>query len=199
MIRHILEAQFPRKPWLVAGKGPSLRHFKMEWCKEFNVATINQVATLIPGQIAMFIDYEPFIESAPYLSVHGNKVVMPWVPHWREKPNSGTLETYLKFDSSLCALEQADRLCSFDLRTTQESPRWPAMSVIQAFNSTSEAVIHILALMGERKIYTIGIDGGMARAAQFQKSYRTYDVNYDGQFAHIEGLSKTYGLSIIKR
>jgi hypothetical protein len=200
MIDHVLDVigtiTDSAKPFLIVGKGPSSARWDPDMGVKFNAVGINQAALQIDARIAAFIDYEPWVECGSRLS-NRTGVIMPWVPHWREQPGFGNLMTYGKFDRHLDALARLGMLMSYDLRTTHER-NWPTREVVQAYASTTEAVVHILAMHGIRKIFTLGIDGGMGRAPKFADSYRTHEGDYSRQDYGWNLLKEKYNLEVEK-
>ncbi len=191
-MKHILDGYKKEKDWLIVGKGKSSERYTEKLKEKYTIVGINQASEYCKADIGMFIDYEAFLGTSLILE---QIVVMPYVPHWREKPSSGNIEKYMQFDPRLRRLYEKERLFSYDLRTYPKL-HFKDKPVIQAHVSTTEAAIHIAALFGQKVIKTLGVDGGFGRADGFKNCYRENELPYDEQFAWIILLCKKYGLIV---
>lgn len=182
-----------RKPWLVMGKGPSLSRFNASLGERFHLFSLNQAA-LIARQvdIAHFTDFECWLGS---VGVRASAYCLPWYPHWEHQPTKRPLPDFATFDPRLTWRT----LLSYDLISAGERRNWPDRERVVAYAKSAEAAVHILALAGQKTIYTIGVDGGAERDARFSGSYVMQPWNqYDDQLPRLAAFESKYRLSLIK-
>lgn len=193
-MKHVLEfTDYEKdKAWLILGKGPSLRRIKFH---DFNVASINQAIEFYSlTTLAFFTDLEPVLDIDWDVPA---SVVLPFYPHWNQQTQNRSLKEILSFFKILRDKDYYGELYSYDLLPS-DYKFFPEKPPIRSYLSTAEVVVETLALMGQKHIYTLGIDGGSDRAPQFKNSYRTVEVPYDGQFVYLKALEKKYGLVLEK-
>ena len=144
--------------WLIVGKGPTFSLYSDHLLKNFHLATLNDAVREVKSvAIAHFIDFEAYLRCEQYLG-RAEKVVLPWYPHFNNKPSRKNLEELIKLYPSLRDLYQKGRLCWYDLIS---SPEYKSRDIpVPATYFSCEALLFILAQSGVRTIRSIGVDGG---------------------------------------
>lgn len=152
-------------PWLIVGKGPSFSAIRNYDCSRFRVLTLNDsIREFEHVAIAHFIDYDAFKRCAHDLH-RADMVVLPWFPHFDNKPGNLGLADLLLDEPILQKLVQEDRLCWYDLTTSaHRQGGFPTVSVTYF---SAEAALDLLATAGVRKVHSLGIDGGNAYSSAF--------------------------------
>lgn len=205
MIEHVSKMfqehpEFAKHPWLVIGKGPSFNTGKM---KQFIrrkvpcIATINQAANFMKAidekaDVAFFHDIEPMLDVEPNRAY---AYCLPWVPHFRARPDSRTLEQWRNHTVNL-----RGPICySYDLSTTgSELTHFKDQPRIESNCFTYESVLQILGHAGVKEIITCGIDGGSARHPYFVGTHQEEKPSsgYDYQFEAEKKWKAKFGLKI---
>jgi hypothetical protein len=158
------------KPILILGKGPSIERFKEVALEEFFVICINDVGDKIPVDLSFFIHGESIPEDKP--------VLIPYYPHIGKKP--GPLSPHSRQDAyhyNLC---------------TGPSVNSP---VITQDGFSIHALLNILGLLGNRDIYTVGIDGGSEYSTLFPGPKFDWNI-FDYQWAEIERIKNKFGMKV---
>lgn len=163
--------------FLVVGKGPSSDRLAAAMLKlqtEYRcvkVLTLNDAAKLVRApDIAHFID----MEAADRCSgTDAAQVMVPTVMHRNNKPFLNVLDELEKGPSELLpslvgAADAANRLIVYD-KVPVEAGRWHWKSegVLPVRYFSAEAVFGFLAVMGVKKVYSVGVDGGTGYSTSF--------------------------------
>jgi hypothetical protein len=154
-------------PWLILGKGPSFSDFSPKIGSAYCVLTLNDTVSHVSAvDLAHFIDFKAFERCANTLSANPSvKVVMPWYPHFNNKPGTDDLASLSEQHALLGKLAAGGRLYWYDLIS---SPlRRGHYPVVSANYFSAEAALDLLATAGVRKIRSLGIDGGKTYSAKF--------------------------------
>lgn len=171
------------KPWLICGKGLSLRPLTEEESRHYNVMTINHALRVVKADIAHIIDFD-VVDNLKEILLTAKIVLMPYYPHFGFAPNPLiTLEEWSQKNPILKQLRDEGRLFGYNLSTINK--RANDSPVVKAQYFTSEASINLLAKINVKKIRTLGIDGGKERASQFNdlanvNKDRGYDLQWKG-------------------
>lgn len=153
-----------RKPWLVLGKGPSIDSYKSTDVTKYNVLALNHTVTLGPCAIAHAIDMEVLDDVGEEIKKNANYLFMPDRPHvgMRQGP---MIEHHLSRNVTLGAMEQAGRLVTY--RKYVSSARVAPACVVPVMYFSGEAAFGILAALGVKEVFTLGIDGGATYGETF--------------------------------
>lgn len=152
-----------KKSWVVVGKGPSSERYVPADFLNRNVITLNHACRLIPPDIAHFVDWDAYESCRDFLTP-GSFVAMPWHPHIKNKATTETLHRLLtttdaRFNWLVYDASSAQRLKKATNRRH---------TVLRYFSAT--AVFDLLVQAGEKRIESVGVDGGKRYAKQFSVS-----------------------------
>tara|TARA_R110001592_G_scaffold179398_1_gene421013 strand:- start:2229 stop:3767 length:1539 start_codon:yes stop_codon:yes gene_type:complete len=181
--------------WLVVGKGPSLDRLESLKQGDYQVVTLNHAIEKTPALIAHMIDIDVFFDCAECIERNARYVLIPWRPHYKNAPSEKTLVDYCRESKALARLCQEGRLLWYNLGTAKRYGHNPESSMIVPVRYFSfEAVFNILALIGAKRVHTVGVDGGRSYAESFTHLIdKTLLANgwqsFDNQFSSITELA----------
>ncbi len=150
--------------WLLMGKGPSFaRLAEFDVCDYSSVA-LNHVVRERPADVASAIDLDVVRDCGEAIERNARFLLMPRHPHVRCRPSRVPLESLLDGLPVLRRLSNAGRLVWYNL---QSGPPAPGSPVVRCGFFSAEVVVNLLAMLGARRVRTIGVDGGTSYAGQF--------------------------------
>ena len=157
------------KPWLVLGKGPSFSKVNQYDLSSFNTIALNHSVREVIVDIAHIIDFDVFEDCWDSIDKNAKFLLLPWVPHIKNKPSEKNLETLLKENTHLSVLNEEGRLLWYNLSTAEKFNQevrgdYPIVPV--TFYS-AEAVVRLLAMADIKCIRSLGVDGGKSYSARF--------------------------------
>lgn len=198
-LKHFTELVFAKsqRPWCVVGKGPSFNPALLNQTDfPYNILALNQTCKYLAKPAAsLFIDLEAFLDCP---SEFYHPVLMPMYPHWEEVSQVRPLTEHLLFHSQLRRINKRGNLYAFD-HSKGKQMHYSKNSLIIVETSVFEAALHILALLGQKTIYTNGVDGGPGRAKQFENSYqRNKRDNYSNQWPLVDRYVSRFELELKK-
>jgi hypothetical protein len=153
------------QPWLIFGKGPSFAERKQYDLGPFKTISLNHAVRQQPVTLAHLIDLDVVQHCGKSIEKNAKAVVMPWVPHVNNSPGTETIEELIRKVPLLQRLDQQGRLLWYNLSTT--SRRHGDSPVVPVAWFSVEAVLNLLAMAGVRHVRSLGIDGGVAYANEF--------------------------------
>ncbi|MCH7903464.1 MAG: class I SAM-dependent methyltransferase [Armatimonadetes bacterium] len=180
------------KPVLIAGKGPSFAARPNDIADKFHVVCINQTASFQHCLLAVMNDFESWLDTEP--KNPDTAVALPAIPHWYQSPGKYSLEHWVSIEKSARSLHERGLLYAFDMRTTRFR-KYPDKQPVLAMYSSTESAIEILALIGVKHMFTIGVDGGSTRSKEFH-STEGGPGSYDMQFRRISELQEQYAITV---
>lgn len=187
--------------WLVVGKGPSFNRLESLSQGEHQVITLNHAIDKTAALIAHLIDIDVFFDCAESIERNARYVLIPWHPHHKHVPSEKTLANYCRDSEILARLSEEGRLLWYNLVTAKRYGHNPESSVVVPVRYFSfEAVFNCLALIGARKVHSVGVDGGSSYSTSFAHlTDKTLLANgwqsFDNQFASIAELAFKMGTS----
>ena len=186
------------RPWLVLGKGPSFAKRAQYDLTAYSVLTLNHAIRDQRARVAHIIDLDVVGDCAEILSANADFVVMPWIPHVRNRPGKEDLQSIASGNPVLRALQGEGRLLWYNLGSS--APRaQPGSPVVPVRYFSAEAAIGLLASAGVRTVRSLGIDGGSSYSSEFRDiADKTLLANgrssFDQQFAAIANILLTTGV-----
>ncbi len=183
------------KPWLIAGMGPSFSKYKDLDLSGYNILGINRVVMKIPVTFCSIIDYYILDIVKAYLC-QADYLVMPYYPHFGCKPNPNLhLHSLGMYQEPLNTMIKEDKLLAYNLCTIPLC--FGSSPTIMAQYFSAEAAFSMLAHLGAKKIYTLGIDGGHTRAEEFKEHGPTDPRGFDIQFRGIDNTCTQFNIERI--
>jgi hypothetical protein len=181
-------AQYRARPWVVLGKGPSFDRRADHDLTRFGLMSLNHVVREQAVDVAHAIDLDVIDACADALIRNARVLVMPWVPHVRNRPGTSTLEQLAGQHDVLRRLRQEGRLLWYNLSTASEHREGSPVIPVRFFSA--EAALGLLAEAGVSTVRSLGVDGGNAYAAQFRDLADTTRLangrsSFDRQFESI--------------
>lgn len=181
--------KYDGRPFLLVGMGPSFSHIHEFNLHDYNILGLNKVVREIEVDIAHIIDW--YIVDRVYnsLSTRCTHIVCPYFPHFGFRPNPlltlgqcvarhPLREKVLGYNLSTCPIRQTD------------SP------VVEARYFSAEAALNIIALLGCKEVYAIGVDGGTERAVEYSDhgpcDPRGFDLQWDSMAKTITRFGISY-------
>jgi hypothetical protein len=204
MIRHITElpaviSTFDKKPWVVLGKGPSIEKLKesdaLDLSHKYNIWAINQTIKLIgKADILSCSDYECFTD-IPTGMIFNQPVYMQSTPRWRNKGESGNINTFSNHNYSLKMLMLRNELYSLDFES--EERLFPDQEPF-VMDISGAMAFQILGRLGVKEIFSLGLDGGNGRAEEFEGSHKIDGHSYDIHFERVKHWATFFNINWIR-
>jgi hypothetical protein len=181
-----------QRPWLVLGKGPSFAKRDRFDLNAYSLLSLNHAVREQPVDLAHAVDLDVIRDCPQAFDENARFVVLPWVPHVKNRPGKKTLEQLLDDVPLLRKLDNENRLLCYNLGT-EKNRRYENSPVIRVRYFSAEAAIRLLAMAGVPVIRTLGIDGGASYDARFSDlSDKTLLSNqrssFDMQFKEFAGI-----------
>ena len=187
-------------PWLLLGKGPTLARRRDFDLSRFRTIGLNHVCLHMAVDLAHIIDLDVVEDCGDALIANAGAVVMPWRPHVRARslPGSGVARTRVSDESLatiaartpiLSRLAADDRLFFYNLSTAPTPHGDSPVVPVRYFSAV--AALNLLIAAGVREIRSLGVDGGLEYAGEFDDlrertrlvgPHATFDLQF-GEFA----------------
>ena len=182
------------KPWLILGKGPSFKKYS-ELKGDFNVFGLNHVACLVKCDITHFIDADVLTTA---IFVNSNNILCPWHLHENNKVMWKTLPHLIKTETAFGSCQS--KIYWYNCSTWKKGPYLPVRrEIVKVRYFSAEAAFQILGMLGEKKVYSLGIDGGGSYAVEFIKlglmPFRNHRETFDEQFEMIDKTLKKLNMT----
>lgn len=149
--------QWEKKPWLVLGKGPSIDRYAATDTSLYNVLALNHTVSLGPCAIAHAIDMEVLDDCGDDIKRNAKYLFMPARPHVG-MTQGPMIEEQITKNQVLGVMEQSGRLVTYQKYVS--SARVSPPNVVPVMYFSGEAAFGILAALGVKEVFTLGIDGG---------------------------------------
>jgi hypothetical protein len=185
------------RPWLIFGKGPSFASRTTIDPGDFYTLALNHAVREQPVIVAHMIDLDVLDQCDAVLEANAEVVVLPWVPHVRNRAGPENLGQLVLRHQLLRRLDAQDRLLWYNLATSPEHRDGSPVVDVRFFSA--EAALRLLALAGARRIRSLGIDGGASYSTEFADLTQTTLLansrsTFDRQFEEIARIIMTTGV-----
>ena len=185
------------RPWLVFGKGPSFAKRTTIDPAAFYTLGLNHAVREQRVLVAHMVDLDVVDQCGPALESNAEMVLLPWVPHVRNRAGSENLEQLVASHPVLRRLEAQERLLWYNLCTAPAHRDGSPVVEVRFFSS--EAALRLLALAGVEHIRSLGIDGGASYSKEFTDLTQTTLLantrsSFDRQFEAIARIIMTTGV-----
>lgn len=194
----VIQKLFSRtKQCCVIGKGETYSKVQTTNLSEYQTIGLNHVAEMIPVDFAHCIDLDvlstPFVQNCKY-------AILPYHPHINFKVSPRTLSELIHENDFLQELDNSGKLLWYNCSTWKGFPQNPSFPVIDAKFFSSEAVFNIVARLGIKEIYSLGIDGGNNYAEVFKHltPLQNGRNSFDDQFPRLKKVCKEFQLDWIQ-
>lgn len=190
--------RFPDKPWLLLGKGPTFARRDEFDLDDYNLLSLNHVVREIKVTVAHTMGVHIVEACAEALSRNCDYLVMPRRP-FESGRLQRSLEEYLPGVPILRELDEAGRLIWYNYELSPPVGRSPVMF---GRYSSSVAALCILATMGQKTVYSLGLDGGRLYSPSFT-DLRSIDLQpardhpYDRQFGELNRIRLAFGIDLV--
>jgi hypothetical protein len=143
------------------------------------------------------IDFDVVEACGESIERNARVLVMPWFPHFKNRPGTESLESLTRRNTTLERLNTQGRLLWYNHSLAPETHGDSPVIPVRFFSS--EAVLNLLAAAGVRQVRSLGIDGGNHYSAQFHDlAEKTLLSNqratFDVQFGEIAKILMNTGL-----
>lgn len=182
-----------QRPWLVLGKGPTFALLGGSETGHFNTFGLNHTVLETRVDIAHAIDIDVIQRCADVLQEHAGHLLMPWIPYVNNRPGRRSLLQWMTEIPVLAELAAQGRLLWYNKAGSSLHGNSPPVRVLYF---SAEAPYALLGMAGVKTIRSLGIDGGDAYAACFDKAtlHANGRSSFDLQFDQIARSIMTYRL-----
>lgn len=185
------------KPWLIAGKGPSFKKI-YDLKSDFNIFGLNHVACLIKCDIIHFIDIDVLTLD---IIKNSKNILCPYHLHENNKVIWKTLLYHIDNESVFSIANK--KLYWYNCSTWKKGHYLPdkvnKKDVVKVRFFSAEAAFQILGMLGEKRVYSLGIDGGNSYAQDFRKigliPFRNTRKTFDDQNKMIEATLQQFNMT----
>jgi len=189
--------QDTNQPWLILGKGPSFAKRDQFDLKNFQLLSLNHAVREQPVAVAHMIDYDVVEACGESIDRNAGVLVMPWFPHFKNRPGTDSLESLTRRNTLLERLNSQGRLLWYNHSLAEETHGNSPVIPVRFFSS--EAVLNLLVAAGVRQVRSLGIDGGNKYSAQFhdlagKTLLSNQKTTFDVQFGEIAKILMNTGL-----
>lgn len=176
-------------PWLIVGKGPTFSRREEFDLSGFRVVTINHTIREMPADIASFIDLEALRDCAADVERNAKFLLLPRTPHLKNAAGDRALDSLLGEFPVLKKFDEEKRLLWYNLASSTNTA--PGAPTVPYGHFSGEVILTLLAMLGAKKIRTLGLDGGKAYATQFSDLESTRLINGKNSFdAQSQGIAR---------
>jgi len=192
----IRAAQFPSRPWLILGKGPTFsRHTEFDLGR-YNLISLNHAVRELKVDVAHIIDADVVEDCAERLLENCSFLLMPRRPHVHFDPGPLMLEDFIRRIPVLRKMDERGSLVWYNLSSGKPVETSP---IIRARHFSAEAALNILARMGVKTVRSLGVDGGRGYSPAFKDlEGKTLLANrresFDIQFQEIAAIVRKHSI-----
>jgi hypothetical protein len=154
------------KTWLMLGKGPSFSKRNEFSLGSYGLLALNHTVREQRVDVAHLIDLDVVDQCGECLLENADVVVMPWIPHVRNRPGPSTLEAIAESHRLLRLLASERRLLWYNLASAAGRAR-PGSPVIPVHFFSAEAALNLLVAAGVSRVRSLGVDGGNSYSPAF--------------------------------
>jgi hypothetical protein len=177
-----------RRPWLILGKGPSFDRRRDFDLTQFGLLALNHAVREQAVDVAHAIDLDVIDGCGEALLRNARRLVMPWIPHVKNRPGEADLQQLAARHPILQRLQAEERLLWYNLSTAGRAHGDSPVVPVQFFSA--EAALNLLAAAGVRTVRSLGVDGGSSYSGRFQDLAGTTRLangraSFDRQFESI--------------
>jgi hypothetical protein len=182
---------------LVLGKGPTYdAYLSLPDDHGYQVLGLNNTCLPRPVFAALVLDchnVEPLAERLLSKEPCARYLILPWYLHEANKPSRHNLEHFTAVTPVLAELRQQGRLVVFNSSLSDRQPRGPGPRVPVRYFSVTAAV-GLLAVLGAREIWTLGVDGGSRYSPLFdgKNLFLNGRQSFDIQFRQLDAVCRRY-------
>ncbi|MBT8139556.1 MAG: glycosyltransferase [Gammaproteobacteria bacterium] len=152
-------------PWLMVGKGPTFSKIRSIDLQKYSTIALNHVIEDVKSDVSHVIDFDVLTQSGKSILKNARFLLMPFYPHFENKPGDRPLTELLKENEILKQLEKEERLLWYNASTASTPASGSPIVPVKYFSA--DAVASILGMAGAKKIWTAGVDGGSAYNSNF--------------------------------
>tara|TARA_Y100000310_G_scaffold190427_1_gene190412 strand:- start:24 stop:623 length:600 start_codon:yes stop_codon:yes gene_type:complete len=185
------------KPFLILGKGPSIDRLDEIDKSEYITIGLNHIATREKLDVAHFIDYEVVDHCGEVLFDNVKFLMMPWHPNKGFKLHHKNIERLSKENEILGRFRREERLITYNRGGTNCKF---GGKLVFCLNFSGDTTFNLLSVHGQKKIYSLGIDGGKAYSASYsdREPLQNGRDSFDSQFSAVDDVSRKYSSELIK-
>lgn len=185
------------RPWLVLGKGPSFSKRGQFDLGLYYTLSLNHAVRELPVTVAHMIDYDVVTACGESILINSQYLVLPWFPHFGNRPGRRNLEELARTNSVLRELNEQGRLLWYNHSQARESLGDSPVVRVRFFSA--DAALNLLVLAGVHQIRSLGVDGGATYSMEFDDlKDKTLLANrrtsFDRQFEEIARAIATTGI-----
>jgi lipopolysaccharide biosynthesis glycosyltransferase len=189
----------PNKEFLILGKGPSLDLESNIIRSKYISIGINHVSAKYKVEIAHVIDLEVLIDCGDLIFNNADYLLMPWYPNLNFKPYFKNLEELVDVFQIINKFRQSNRLLTYNRANGLSQPPGGGVTILPRYFS-GDTLFQLLSKLGEKKIFSIGLDGGDTYSAQFGglKPLENGRKSFNEQFIEINETSKKLASELVR-
>lgn len=171
------------RPWLIAGSGPSLDLWEPSMKSRFRVFGINRATLVTEPDISFHMDYGPMLYVLSKMVPR--RMLVSTILH-KYDHGQWDFDTFVAATPGLQQLDSTGALFAFTPMRYHPDAADVVTPEIRVGRTSGEAVLAILAALGEKMVYTIGIDSCRGHAVATEETNTDFDyAEQDGLLSHI--------------
>ena len=185
------------KEFIILGKGPTINLLPNIDLDKYISIGLNHLGREKKVDIAHAIDYEVIKDCGPEFTRNAEYLLMPWVPNVGFRPHTKNLQELCEEDPVLMRYAKKGHLLTYNRKGYECSLGGVPINPIFFSGDT---VFQLLSFLGEKMIYSLGVDGGTKYGESFKDitPLENGRNTFDEQFNVIKEISKLTGSKFIK-
>ena len=155
------------KPWLIIGKGPSYADLDKYQVGDYILLALNHIVAEQKVDFSHITDFDVIDSVEDAIDQNAKYLIMPYYPHVNNIPGKKSLQDYVSEHNLLKKLDSEGRLLWYNSSIAKNAKEGGPIIPVKYFSA--DAVVALLAYSGVKQIKSIGIDGGVDYASNFNK------------------------------
>jgi len=189
----------PEKDFLIMGKGPSLELEPRILRSKYISIGLNHVSAKYEVDIAHVIDLEVINDCGELIYKNAKYLLMPWHPNMNFAPHLKNISVLLCEFEVINKFAESGRLLIYNrLNGASQHPAGGTVVLPRYFSG--DTVFQLLSKLGEKKVYSIGLDGGSSYSIEFSSlvPLQNGQKTFDDQFLEISEIERISDSKLIK-
>jgi hypothetical protein len=188
-----------KKPPLIIGKGPTYDLISKICSNKYLTIGLNHTISKQKVDIGHAIDIEVVEDLKEQILENCKYFLMPWYPNKNFEVGDKNLDELSQTNKTLATLKEQARLLTYNRKNGKTPCRLGGASILPIFFS-GDTVFQLLSVLGQKTIYSIGLDGGCSYSKEYNKyvPLENSRKSFDEQFSAINKIMEITGSKLIR-